>query len=106
MALRFDILTLFPGLCRAVLAESIPRIAAEQGAASYHLHNFRNHAEGVHQAVDDRPYGGGAGMVLKCEPVFKCIRAVKATGPEPHMVLLTPQGRRFTQRVAAELATK
>ncbi len=106
MALRFDILTLFPGLCRAVLAESIPRIAAEQGAASYHLHNFRDFAEGVHQAVDDRPYGGGAGMVLKCEPVFKCIREVKATGPEPHMVLLTPQGRRFTQQVAAELATK
>ena len=106
MALRFDILTLFPGLCRAVLAESIPRIAAEQGAVEYHLHNFRDHAEGVHQAVDDRPYGGGAGMVLKCEPVFKCIRAVQPLGVEPHMVLLTPQGRRFNQRVAEELAGK
>jgi tRNA (guanine37-N1)-methyltransferase len=106
MTLRFDILTLFPGVCRAVLSESIPRIAAEQGAVSYHLHNFRDHAEGVHQAVDDRPYGGGAGMVLKCEPVFKCIRAVEPLGVKPHMVLLTPQGRRFTQRVAEELAAK
>jgi tRNA (guanine37-N1)-methyltransferase len=106
MTLRFDILTLFPGMCRAVLSESIPRIAAQQGAVDYHLHNFRDHAEGVHQAVDDRPYGGGAGMVLKCEPVFKCIRAVEPLGPTPHMVLLTPQGRRFTQRVAEELAAK
>ncbi len=106
MTLRFDILTLFPGLCRAVLSESIPRIAAEQGAVEYHLHNFRDHAEGVHQSVDDRPYGGGAGMVLKCEPVFKCIRAVEPLGVSPHMVLLTPQGRRFTQRVAEELAAK
>jgi tRNA (guanine37-N1)-methyltransferase len=106
MTLRFDILTLFPGMCRAVLSESIPRIAAQQGAVEYHLHNFRDHAEGVHQAVDDRPYGGGAGMVLKCEPVFKCIRAVEPLGPTPHMVLLTPQGRRFTQRVAEELAAK
>jgi tRNA (guanine37-N1)-methyltransferase len=106
MTLRFDILTLFPGMCRAVLSESIPRIAAQQGAVESHLHNFRDHAEGVHQAVDDRPYGGGAGMVLKCEPVFKCIRAVEPLGPTPHMVLLTPQGRRFTQRVAEELAAK
>jgi tRNA (guanine37-N1)-methyltransferase len=104
--LRFDILTLFPELCRAVLSESIPRIAAEQGAVEYHLHNFRDFAEGVHQAVDDRPYGGGAGMVLKPEPVFKCIRHVLPQAGEAHMVLLTPQGRRFNQRVAEELAAK
>jgi tRNA (guanine37-N1)-methyltransferase len=106
MMLRIDILTLFPGMCRAVLGESIPRIAAEQGAAEYHLHNFRDFAEGVHQSVDDRPYGGGAGMVLKCEPVFKCIRHVLPQAGQAHMVLLTPQGRRFDQRVAEELAGK
>jgi tRNA (guanine37-N1)-methyltransferase len=104
--LRFDILTLFPELCRAVLAESIPRIAAEQGVVEYHLHNFRDFAEGVHQAVDDRPYGGGAGMVLKPEPVFKCIRHVLPQAAEPHMVMLTPQGRPFSQRIAEELASK
>ncbi|MCB9893784.1 MAG: tRNA (guanosine(37)-N1)-methyltransferase TrmD [Planctomycetes bacterium] len=106
MTLRFDILTLFPAMVNAVLSQSIPRIAAEQGAVEYHLHNFRDFAEGVHQAVDDRPYGGGAGMVLKPEPIFKCIRHVLTEGPMPHMVMLSPQGRRFTQRVAEELAAK
>jgi tRNA (guanine37-N1)-methyltransferase len=104
--LRFDILTLFPELCRAVLSESIPRIAAEQGVVEYHLHNFRDFAEGVHQAVDDRPYGGGAGMVLKPEPVFRCIRSVLPQAGEAHMVMLTPQGRPLTQRVAEELANQ
>jgi tRNA (guanine37-N1)-methyltransferase len=105
MMKRFDILTLFPEMCRAVLTESIPRIAKEKGAASYHLHDFRDFAEGVHQAVDDRPYGGGPGMVLKPEPVFRCIRHVMAEDPQPaRMILLTPQGRVFNQKVAAELA--
>ncbi|MCA8915942.1 MAG: tRNA (guanosine(37)-N1)-methyltransferase TrmD [Planctomycetes bacterium] len=106
MTLRFDILTLFPAMVNAVLSESIPRIAAEQGAVEYHLHNFREFAEGVHQAVDDRPYGGGAGMVLKPEPVFKCIRNVLPQAGPAHMVMLTPQGRPFTQRVAEDLAGK
>lgn len=104
--LRFDILTLFPEMVEGVLQHSIPRIAREQGAVEYHLHNFRDFAEGVHQAVDDRPYGGGAGMVLKPEPVFKSIRHVLPQAGSAHMVLLTPQGRRFTQRVAEELAEK
>jgi tRNA (guanine37-N1)-methyltransferase len=105
--IRFDILTLFPAMVRAVLSEGMTRIASEQGAVEYHLHNFRDFAEGVHQAVDDRPYGGGAGMVLKCEPVFKAIRHVMPLAETPaHMVLLTPQGRPFNQKVAAELATR
>jgi len=106
MTLRFDILTLFPEMLESVLKHSIPRIAREQGAVEYHLHNFRDFAEGVHQAVDDRPYGGGAGMVLKPEPVFKSIRHVLPQGGAAHMVLLTPQGRRFDQRVAEELANQ
>ncbi|MCA8917801.1 MAG: tRNA (guanosine(37)-N1)-methyltransferase TrmD [Planctomycetes bacterium] len=105
--LRFDILTLFPAMLKAVLSESIPRIAEEKGAVEYHLHNFRDNAEGVHQAVDDRPYGGGAGMVLKPEPIFKTIRqVVPLAEASPHMVLLTPQGRVFNQAVAQELASK
>jgi tRNA (guanine37-N1)-methyltransferase len=107
MTKRFDILTLFPEMCRAVLNESMPRIAEEKGAASYHLHNFRDFAEGVHQAVDDRPYGGGPGMVLKPEPIFRCIRRALEDDPQPaHMVLLTPQGRVFNQQVAQELVEK
>ncbi|MCA8910169.1 MAG: tRNA (guanosine(37)-N1)-methyltransferase TrmD [Planctomycetes bacterium] len=105
--MRFDILTLFPSMLRAVLSESIPRIAEEKGAVEYHLHNFRDNAEGVHQAVDDRPYGGGAGMVLKPEPIFKTIRQVQPLAEQPaHLVLLSPQGRVFTQGVAQELAGK
>jgi tRNA (guanine37-N1)-methyltransferase len=107
MGMRFDILTLFPEMVRAVLSESIPRIAEEKGAVEYHLHNFRDFAEGVHQAVDDRPYGGGAGMVIKPEPVFKSIRHVLPQDErDAHMVMLTPQGRKFTQRVAQELSSK
>lgn len=105
--LRIDILTLFPGLVRAVLNESIPRIAEEGGAAEYHLTNFRDFAEGVHQSVDDRPYGGGAGMVLKPEPVFAAVRHVQAMDTrKAHMILLTPQGRRFDQQTALELSGK
>ena len=106
-ALRFDILTLFPGMCREVLSNSIPRIASEKGAVEYHLHNFRDFAKGNHSAVDDRPYGGGAGMVLKPEPIFESVREVtNLDSRQPHLVMLSPQGRTFTQKVAHELAGK
>lgn len=104
--MRFDILTLFPAMVNACLSESIPRIAAERGAAEYHVTNFRDYATGVHQSVDDRPYGGGPGMVLKCEPLFKAVRDVQGQGEPPHLILLTPQGRVFNQKVARELAQK
>ncbi|HRJ79715.1 MAG: tRNA (guanine-N(1)-)-methyltransferase [Planctomycetes bacterium] len=104
--MRFDILTLFPAMVHACLSESIPRIAAERGAAEYRVTNFRDYATGVHQSVDDRPYGGGPGMVLKCEPLFKAVRDVQGQGPPAHLVLLTPQGRVFNQGVARELALK
>lgn len=105
--LRIDILTLFPGLVAAVLNESIPRIAQEKGVVEYHLANFRDFAKGVHQSVDDRPYGGGAGMVLKPEPIFACVRHVLAQDTRPaHLVMLTPQGRRFDQQAAIELSGK
>ncbi|GIK53636.1 MAG: tRNA (guanosine(37)-N1)-methyltransferase TrmD [Planctomycetaceae bacterium] len=104
--MRFDILTLFPAMVHACLSESIPRIAAERGAAEYRVTNFRDYATGVHQSVDDRPYGGGPGMVLKCEPLFKAVRDVQGQGPPAHLVLLTPQGRVFNQGVARELAHK
>ncbi len=107
MLRRIDILTLFPEAVNAMLGEGILRIAQEKGLVSYHLKNFRDHAKGVHQSVDDRPYGGGPGMVLKCEPIFAAVREVVAKDPTPpHMVMLTPQGRTFTQGVARELAGK
>ncbi len=105
--MRIDILTLFPDMVRAVLGESILRIAQEKGLASYHLKNFRDFARGVHQSVDDRPYGGGPGMVLKPEPIFAAVREVQAADERPaHLILLTPQGRVFNQGLARELAQK
>jgi tRNA (guanine37-N1)-methyltransferase len=105
--MRFDILTLFPAMVQAALSEGILRIAAEKCLAEYHVTNFRDFATGVHQSVDDRPFGGGPGMVLKCEPLFKAVRDVIARSSiKPHLVLLTPQGRPFKQAVARELATK
>jgi len=105
--MRFDILTLFPAMVTAALAESIPRIAAEKGAAQYQVTNFRDYAQGVHQAVDDRPYGGGPGMVLKPEPIFRAVRDVaRQVEQEPHLILLTPQGKVFNQAKARELASK
>lgn len=105
--MRFDILTLFPAMVQAALSEGILRIAAEKGAAEYQVTNFRDFATGVHQSVDDRPYGGGPGMVLKCEPLFKAVRdVISRNARKPHLVLLTPQGRPFKQSVARELAVK
>ena len=105
--MRFDILTLFPAMVQAALSEGMLRIAAEKGAAEYHVSNFRDFATGVHQSVDDRPYGGGPGMVLKCEPIFKAVRdVVGRDARKPHMVLLTPQGRPMKQAIARELAAK
>ncbi len=92
---------------RTALGSSMPRIAEEKGVVEYHLLNYRDFATGVHQAVDDRPYGGGAGMVLKPEPIFAAIRDCQQRAEtEAHMVMLTPQGRPFNQRVAEELAAK
>ena len=103
--MRFDILTLFPEMVRAALSHGMTRIAEEKGAAEYRLSNFRDFAKGVHQSVDDRPYGGGPGMLIRPEPVFAAVRKALAADERPaHMVLLSPQGRRFDQRVARELA--
>ena len=105
--MRIDILTLFPEMVRGALAASIPHIAEEKGVVEYHLTNFREFALGVHQAVDDRPYGGGPGMVLKPEPVFRAVREVIGRDERtPHLVLLTPSGRPFTQAIAEEFALK
>ena len=78
--LRFDILTLFPEVFAPFLGASILGIAAEKGLVGYHLHNIRDYSEDKHHKVDDRPYGGGPGMVMRCEPVFRCYEAVRDDG--------------------------
>ena len=134
--MRFDILTLFPEMFPGYLGQSLLKLAIENGLVGVHLHNLRDWCLGKHRVVDDRPYGGGPGMVLRPEPVVDCVESVQAglAPPNPaepdaawrtighqlnneiresgqvpekgHLIMLTPQGRRLTQRVVEELATK
>jgi tRNA (guanine37-N1)-methyltransferase len=103
--MRFDVLTLFPGILESYLGQSLMRLAIERGLVDVQLHNIRDWARDKHHCVDDRPYGGGPGMVLKVEPVVGCVEAVREMSPEPgHLIMLTPQGRRLDQTIVEELA--
>lgn len=104
--MKFDILTLFPGMFSGPFDESIINRARDKQLIDISLHNIRDWAVDRHQTADDAPYGGGAGMVMKAEPLAAAIRAVKALNPGSTVVLTSPQGRRLTHRVAAELARK
>ena len=105
--MRIDILTLFPEMFDAVLGTSIPKRAAEKGLVSYHLTNIRDFATDAHKSVDDKPFGGGPGMVMMCPTLFDAVESVEAQdASKPVRVLLTPQGRKFDQTVAKELAAK
>lgn len=99
--MHFDIFTLFPDMFAGPFSESILKRAQERGLLSIALHNIRNATTDKHHVVDDYPYGGGAGMVMKPEPVFTAVEAVHQGGP---IILLTPQGRLFNQQIARELA--
>jgi tRNA (guanine37-N1)-methyltransferase len=103
--MRFDVLTLFPEIFQGYLTQSILKLALEQGLVEIHLWNIRDWAEGKHRSVDDRPFGGGPGMVLMPEPVFAAVEDVRQKAPEPGLlVLLTPAGERLTQPLVQELA--
>jgi tRNA (guanine37-N1)-methyltransferase len=102
---RFDVLTLFPEMFSGYLTQSILKLALDRGLVSIHLWNIRDWSTGKHKSVDDRPFGGGPGMVMMCEPVFAAVEAVQSQGEEPGLlVMLTPAGERLTQQVVAELA--
>jgi tRNA (guanine37-N1)-methyltransferase len=103
--LRFDVLTLFPEIFSGYLTQSLLKLAIEKGLVDIRLRNIRDWAEGKHKAVDDRPFGGGPGMVLMPGPVFDAVEAVQRDGPEPgDVILLTPAGERLTQPVVRDLA--
>jgi tRNA (guanine37-N1)-methyltransferase len=103
--MRIDVLTLFPEMFPGYLGQSLLKLAIERGLVSVNLANIRDWAKGKHQSVDDRPFGGGPGMVLKVEPVVECVEAVRSMAAPPgHVVMLTPQGRRLTQAVVEDLA--
>jgi tRNA (guanine37-N1)-methyltransferase len=103
--MRFDVLTLFPEIFQGYLNQSLLKLALEQGLVEIHLWNMRDWARGKHKSVDDRPFGGGPGMVIMPEPVFDAVEAVQQEGSAPgHLVLLTPAGGRLTQPLVRELA--
>src|SRR5204863_3456074 len=103
--MRFDVLTLFPEMFTGYLTQSILKLALQKGLVEIHLWNIRDWASGKHHSVDDRPFGGGPGMVIMPEPVFATVEAVQAQAAEPGMlVMLTPAGERLTQPVVQELA--
>lgn len=104
--MRFDVLTLFPELFSGYLGQSLLKKAIDRGIVDVQLHDIRRWAHNKHQKVDDRPFGGGPGMVLMVEPLVECVEAVREQSPvAPHLIMLTPQGRRLDQRVVEELAT-
>lgn len=104
--MRFDVLTLFPEMFNGYLQQSLLKLAIENGLVEVHLRDFRNWAPGKRRSVDDKPFGGGPGMLICCQPVFDCVEAVQKEGEEPgQLVMLSPQGRRLTQKVVEELAT-
>src|SRR5438128_9513313 len=107
MALRIDILTLFPEMFAPILGTSIPKRAAEKGLVEYRLTNIRDFATDGHQSVDDKPFGGGPGMVMMCQTAFDAVEHVEKQDSRPATrILLTPQGKVFDQKLAEELATK
>jgi tRNA (guanine37-N1)-methyltransferase len=97
--MRIDVLTIFPDLFTGFLSTSIPAIAIEQGRISCHTHDIRAYAANKHRKVDDRPFGGGPGMVMMCQPIFDAVKAAESQGSSVPAVrvLLTPQGERLTQ---------
>ncbi len=107
MALRIDILTLFPEMFTPVLGTSIPKRAAEKGLVSYHLTNIRDFATDNHKSVDDKPFGGGPGMVMMCQVLFDAVAKVEAEDDRPaRRIILSPQGKPLTQALAQELAAE
>ena len=97
-----DILTLFPNMFENIFQESILKRAIELGKVDIHLVNFRDYTDDPHHKVDDTPYGGGAGMVLMCQPIFDCVESLR--GENTKVILLTPSGEVYHQKMAYDLS--
>lgn len=120
--MRIDILTLFPEVCRAPLSESMMKRAQESGALELHIHNLRDWTTDKHHVVDDAPFGGGQGMVMKPEPVFAAVEELRgnqetsirqlpdqtsnAELQRPKVILMSPAGRRFNQQMAKNFSSE
>ena len=108
--MKIDILTLFPEICRAPLSESMMKRAQENKIVDLRIHNLRDWTTDKHHIVDDAPFGGGQGMVMKPEPIFKAVEALKTNpksqSPSPKVILMSPAGKKLDQRMAAELSNE
>ena len=102
--MKIDVLTLFPAMFTGPLDESIVRRARDNGLLQLGIHNLRKYTHDLHQTVDDRPFGGGAGMLVRAGPLFDVLEDL--SGEDAHVVFLTPGGKRFTQSIARELSKK
>ncbi|MGB2600425.1 MAG: tRNA (guanosine(37)-N1)-methyltransferase TrmD [Candidatus Omnitrophota bacterium] len=104
--MKIDILTLFPDMFGRVFGESMMKIAQEKGLVDINIHNLRKWTEDRHKTADDKPYGGGPGMVMKVEPVYKALEELKAEDEDrvPLVVLITPQGQLFNQSIGKALS--
>jgi len=101
--LRFDIITIFPDIFNPILNESILKRAQQKKKVRINVHNLRDYTKDKHRKVDDRPFGGGPGMVMQPEPIFRAVKKVKGNR-KAHVVLMTPSGKPFTQKIAKQLA--
>jgi tRNA (guanine37-N1)-methyltransferase len=103
--MRFDVLTLFPEILEGYLRQSILKLAIQRELVQVKLWNFRDWATGKRKSVDDKPYGGGPGMLIMCPPVFDAVEEVRRDGdPLGQLIMLTPQGRKLDQKLVEELA--
>ena len=103
--MRIDIMTLFPAMCNAVLSESIIGRARAAGKVEINCHDIRDYTPDKHRRVDDKPYGGGMGMVMQAEPIWQCFQSLcDSMGTKPHLLYMTPQGKTLTQERVKELA--
>lgn len=104
--MKVDILSIFPEMFTGVFGNSILKKAIEKEIVDIVVTDFRQYAEGKHHVVDDYPYGGGAGMLLKAQPIFDAVAAVRAEETRPRVILMDPAGKPFNQKLAEELATE
>ena len=103
--MRIDVLTLFPEMFAPVIGTSIPKRAAEKGLVEYHLTNIRDFALDANKSVDDKPFGGGPGMVMMCQTIFDAVAAIEAKDQrKATRILLTPQGKKLDQETVEQLA--
>ena len=102
--MQIDVLTLFPKMFDAVLHESILKRAQEFNGVKLKIHNIRDYTKNRHRKVDDRPFGGGAGMVFNCQPVIDALLKVKSTKPKTKIILMSPKGKKLNHRLASQIS--